>query len=664
MSELVVIALILVFAGWVAAAATVRGGRSLPWMTGSLPWIWGAFSCVVVGVALASRIPPPLPQADDVPIEVTDDEYRTSSACRACHPDQYASWYGSYHRTMTQTATPESVMGTFDDVELEFAGATYRVFERDGELFGDMPAPDAQPGQANQRISVPIRQTTGSHHTQIYWYPAGRGRALASFPLVYLREQQRWLPRQWAFIGPPGPEHDSSGLWNRICIECHSTRASPRLGKGDFDSHVAEQGIACEACHGPGAEHQAANQSPLRRYGLHLNGDPDPTIVDPADLPHERSAQVCGQCHVAKTVFDREQFVDWRQNGSRFRPGDDLEETANIISTANLSRPSLQMLLRQQPDFYRSTFWADGVIRVAGREYSSLLETGCYTRGEMSCVSCHQMHKTPEDTRSQAQWADDQLAPGMRTDLACTQCHSGFEQDEEITAHTHHAPESSGSECQNCHMPYTTYGLLKAVRNHKVASPNVANELATGRPNACNQCHLDRSLGWAAIELQKAYGHEVPELTSDEAEVSAAIRWALEGDAAVRALAAWSMGWNQARETAGSDWLTPYLIELMNDPYDAIRIIARQSAQSLPDFSDTAYDELALPEHRADAIENMRQQWDARSQRTSLQVSSSNLERPSGKGRSTLFDARGKLDRGAVERLLERRDTRPIAILE
>jgi hypothetical protein len=34
-----------------------------------------------------------------------------------------------------------------------------------------------------------------------------------------------------------------------------------------------------------------------------------------------------------------------------------------------------------------------------------------------------------------------------------------------VTAHTHHASNSSGNECYNCHMPHTTYGVLSAIRS-------------------------------------------------------------------------------------------------------------------------------------------------------------------------------------------------------
>ena len=37
-------------------------------------------------------------------------------------------------------------------------------------------------------------------------------------------------------------------------------------------------------------------------------------------------------------------------------------------------------------------FWPDGMVRVTGREYNGLLDTACYQRGKMSCLSCHSMH--------------------------------------------------------------------------------------------------------------------------------------------------------------------------------------------------------------------------------------------------------------------------------
>src|SRR3954469_13670280 len=53
-----------------------------------------------------------------VPTENRPGGYVRSETCRSCHPDQYASWHRSFHRSMTQHATPEAVRGNFTNVTL------------------------------------------------------------------------------------------------------------------------------------------------------------------------------------------------------------------------------------------------------------------------------------------------------------------------------------------------------------------------------------------------------------------------------------------------------------------------------------------------------------------------------------------------------------------
>src|SRR5262252_9384845 len=53
------------------------------------------------------------------PRQIADEGFATSGTCRACHPSQYASWHASYHRTMTQLATPVTVLTSFDGVTVE-----------------------------------------------------------------------------------------------------------------------------------------------------------------------------------------------------------------------------------------------------------------------------------------------------------------------------------------------------------------------------------------------------------------------------------------------------------------------------------------------------------------------------------------------------------------
>jgi hypothetical protein len=161
-------------------------------------------------------------------------------------------------------------------------------------------------------------------------------------------------------------------------------------------------------------------------------------------------------------------------------------------------------------------------------------------------------------------------------------------------------------------MPYTTYGLLKTIRSHQISSPSVQATLDTGRPNACNLCHLDKTLAWTAEQLTAWYGTPRPDLGpdgSDERSVAAALLWLLRGDAGQRAIVAQSMGWTPAQQASGAGWLAPYLALFLDDPYDAVRYIASRSLRSLPEFRGFAYDYVAPPAARAAMRIRAMQTW-------------------------------------------------------
>ena len=202
-------------------------------------------------------------------------------------------------------------------------------------------------------------------------------------------------------------------------------------------------------------------------------------------------------------------------------------------------------------------------------------------------------------------------------------------------------------------MPHTTGGLLKATRSHQINSPTVAASLETGRPNACNQCHLDKTLLWTQEHLRSWYGTAPVDLTEDQREVSATVAWLLQGDAGQRALAAWSMGWRPARQVSGEDWLAPYLAILLDDPYAAVRYMAQRSLRSSPGFSELNYDFLGAGEQRAGVRRQIVTAWQAE-----------RAARPGRTGRDILIDAGGRLDVAALERLLKRRDDRPVFLQE
>jgi hypothetical protein len=198
-------------------------------------------------------------------------------------------------------------------------------------------------------------------------------------------------------------------------------------------------------------------------------------------------------------------------------------------------------------------------------------------------------------------------------------------------------------------MSYTTYGLLKAIRSHQIDSPSVTTSQVTGRPNACNQCHLDQTLAWTANHLADWYGIDSQLLSADEQTIAASVLWLLSGDAGQRALMAWSYGWPSAQQVSGTEWMAPYLAQLLEDPYAAVRLMAERSLRSVVGQDNLGYDFLGLSSEHAAARRRVIDTW-SRAQ-----------HRPN---RAVLIDSQGQLIQAELRRLLDQRDDRPITLVE
>ncbi|MFM9117582.1 MAG: multiheme c-type cytochrome [Planctomycetota bacterium] len=583
-------------------------------------------------------------------VDLTDD-YVSSDVCLSCHPRQHASWSASYHRTMTQLPLESTVRGSFSNTHLEFDGRSYDLQRRADQFWAVMNDPD-QPldPQSPQRTEVerPVALVTGSHHLQLYWYATGQSRVLGLLPVHYFLDEEQWLPARATLLRPPD-EHFSSetGRWNQRCIQCHATHGRSRpQADGGLDSAVVEFGISCEACHGPGGEHVRRRQADPSA--------PDQTLVHPARLDHQRASEICGLCHSYTFAKSTTSELHELSHGFSYRPGQRLQDSLFLIRRDEASREHLRRFQVDPEVHFEERFWADGMVRVAGREFNGMSESACYQRGQMSCLSCHSMHQTSADERSPADWADRQLQPQMDSDQACLQCHDP--QQYASSQHTHHADSSSGSRCYNCHLPHTTYGLLRVMRSHQIEIPRATTTKKTGRPNGCQLCHLDQTVEWTAGHLQAWYGHEIPEFSADEKQIAAAIRWTLAGDAGQRAVVGFNMGWKPAQEASGSDWLPPFLAQLMRDDYDVVRMVGYRSLRQTPGYEDIRFDFVAAPAQRQAVIDQVLQRWEQQQE-----------ERRARRGEASselLLNAAGGLDRERFRRLNLLKNRRPVVLLE
>ena len=585
------------------------------------------------------------------PIVAEEGNYVTSNSCRACHPSNYASWHTSFHRTMTQVASAATLIPDARGVELTFAGREYKL-ERKGEkiLVADRSLGEKEYGPPKEVVLL-----TGSHTLQILWIETGQGRTLEQFPFAYIIAEKMWAPVTQTFLMPPETkEAYSIGAWNGACMDCHVTQGVSKFVEGNrWDTKVAEFGIACEACHSEGASHIAANRNPLRRWKLHLGKDADATIANANRMKGPEAALVCGQCHSVWAFNGMDEKLAFNRRGGQFRPGEkDLGQRFVVQPNESDHATQKDFIRRTEPDFFRNRFWGDGMIRVTGREMNGVEASPCFRGGNFSCISCHEMHPAKTTQVALQSWArSDQLAPKMESDQACLQCHQ--EMAARLTNHTNHEASSAGSRCYNCHMPHTTFGLLHAMRSHQVSSPNVRESLAYGRPNACNLCHLDQTLGWTAHQLHAWYQQPLPELSDDDQNISAAVQWLVKGDAGQRALLAWGMGWEPAQKVAGRDWLYPLLIYSLLDPYAAVRFDAWKSLQTLPGFSDFDFTYTAEAEELGAAVKRAYEKW-------------WNELRPANPSfdSKTVLDPEGRFRQDVFGRLRRERDDKPIVLAE
>jgi hypothetical protein len=474
---------------------------------------------------------------------------------------------------MTQLATPANIRAPLDGRLLD-AGGHMRLEARGAEVWATLPDPDAIAERRPAKdVTRRVILTTGSHREQAFWVRGRREGDLRLVPFVWLVADSAFVARRDAFLVPPTDSEAGSAMppvrWASSCIACHAVAGEPRhdLERDVFDTRAAELGVACEACHGPGGAHVDRHRDPITRYLQHASKEPDPTIVHPKRLPPERSAALCGQCHAY--AFPRDENGWWTDGYARtFRAGDLLEPSRTLITKDMLTRRPAQMPSIDAP--VESIFWPDdGGVRIGGREYNGLVMSPCYLRGsgdrKMTCLSCHTMHEGDPA---------GQIAPSRVGDRACTTCHT----DEKARTHSHHRAGSAGAACVSCHMPKTSYALLSAVRSHRIDSPRALTRAA---PNACNLCHLDRTLTWTARWLSDWYGISTTPLPEDSSNVPVGLHDGLAGDAAIRALIADALGGAEALAACGSGFQEPLLDEMRRDPYAAVRFIAERSRRRL-----------------------------------------------------------------------------------
>jgi hypothetical protein len=411
--------------------------------------------------------------------------YLGSEACVGCHEAAGSLWRGSDHALAWTLPDETTVLGDFDDARFESDGLTHR-FTRSGASF----VIETEDGTGARR-ALEVVGVAGVRPLQQYLLAPEPGRTQA-FDIAWDTERGVWYD---LYPGPaiaPGDGLHWSGpykSWEARCAECHATdyRRNYDHVARRYAPTMAEQGVGCEACHGPGAAHAAWAADPAGyapAAGLTAHG----LTVDLAGAA-EAQVQQCAGCHSR-----RESAIDGNP-----LPGTPYHDSFTLS------------LLRD------GVYHADGQILAEDYEYGSFLQARMYAEG-VRCSDCHEPH------------ALELRAEG---NAVCTQCHSPAGNERFPTlrqalyddpAHHFHPVGSEGAECASCHMPREVYMGVDGRRDHSFRVPRPDLSLTTGVPNACTACHTDRDAAWAAAELETRFpdsSHRGPHF----ATAFAAARW-------------------------------------------------------------------------------------------------------------------------------------------
>ncbi len=507
-------------------------------------------------------------------------DYVGSTVCADCHHDRHASWQRTFHRTMTQSASADSVRGLFDGRQLDAFGGRMRPVQRDGAYAFEYLDP-----QSGMPIAtLPIARTVGSHRYQQYLTRDPDSETYYRLHYLWHIQDQRWVHMNAAFLGDDAQHFDAQWTtWNGNCVFCHNTGPEPRVSnveqireraqRGEpvdvrselrYETKVAELGIGCEACHGPGGEHLARMQRFDQRWLATIVSGSDRSMVNPARLSGARANDVCGACHAGRTLHDIAALDRWMSDGPSFRPGDDLSQHVVALG-ANTPSPAAHL-----PDLYRNRFWHDGSIRLSAYEYQGLQASACAVDEDLTCIRCHSMHGGDPA---------GMLPLANRGDAPCLRCHQGYR--DRVAEHSGHAVESPGSRCMNCHMPRAVYGVMTIHRTHEISIPDVAASLAAGKPDACLNCHASEAPDFALRKDGAAHRGIVRQDGADPSLADGLVAL-LAGDPVRKAVAAFELG--RVDQAPGQGELlirVPWLIAALDDDRPAVRRFAWKSLNAI-----------------------------------------------------------------------------------
>lgn len=324
------------------------------------------------------------------------ENFAGSKACESCHKDIYQTHLNTAHFLTSAEAKDSTILGNFHAGKNSYAfssNAEVRMEKRDSGYY-QVSYEDGMEKRVRRMDIVVGSGTMGQ--SSLSW----QNNHLFQLPITYFSAAKEWSN---------SPGFPNRIVFNRVitsrCLECHSTfveTISP-IGKEpeEYDRTKFIYGVDCEKCHGAAAEH-------VRFQTTHPGDTAGKFILNPATFTRQQKLDLCALCHGGRLDKTRPSF--------QYVPGESLWNYF-IVDTFP-PRPEL--------------------IDVHGNQYGLLRGSKCFKMSDMTCNSCHDVHKNEKG----------------KTALFSQRCMSCHADISTIGGATHRKlGKQVTTNCVDCHMP-------------------------------------------------------------------------------------------------------------------------------------------------------------------------------------------------------------------
>lgn len=394
---------------------------------------------------------------------------KPEQACINCHSSTVQAWQKSDHAKSMALPTKNSVFADFNNIDVEHYGQKAHFFMKEDRYWVTISYDD-------KAESYPIKYTFGYFPLQQYLVETEPGR-LQVLPFAWDTRAlnnggQRWYHNySHEEIRPDDRLHWRQPLqnWNGMCADCHSDglKRNYDAKSNHFNSRFDSINVGCLSCHDDMSEHASQSMpqhnaditSVQHPIGQWVRGTGDKTAHWQGIERDSSFMDNCFSCHSLRSP---------------------------LTDGIKPNTPFLEQFMPQLPS--APNYFADGQIKEEVYVYGSFLQSKMYGKG-VNCLDCHDKHT---------------MKLKVEGNGLCLQCHGS--EIYNVKSHHQHEESSAGTQCVNCHMPTKRYMGVDDRRDHsfKIPRPDLSSQFNT--PNACTQCHDEKSSQWATDKLEEWHG--------------------------------------------------------------------------------------------------------------------------------------------------------------